>query len=386
MLAISSNELFSEDVLFSTIHSKPHTERKRMISHLFSKSYINTSPELNKLLDTVTSNFTNELQFYINEDKPVDCFKLSKSYGMDATSGYVVGLGLGTNFIHDSRTSNPLKNFETGFNPTAIFYKTDLPQFLDWTSKFGVNLVSKDIDVAWDSVESMCSSLCEKAKVKLQDKSEDEEKGIDSTSTKTVYATLHRKIQQSNPSLPLERLDKQAAAEVLDQMLAGNDGVGITITYLMLELANHPETQTQLRQEIRNHRGLETSRGVRLPSAQEIEELLMIDAVLQETMRLHPAALGPWPRVVPAKGATIKGVSIPAGTVVSASQYSLHMNADIFPGPEEWRPERWIEAGEQEKREMMKWFWTFGSGGRMCIGNHLAIRSKCLFLLVVRFV
>lgn len=38
-----------------------------------------------------------------------------------------------------------------------------------------------------------------------------------------------------------------------------------------------------------------------------------------------------------------------------------------------WRPERWLEVTQDERDEMMRWFWAFGSGGRMCIGNNLAV-------------
>lgn len=60
---------------------------------------------------------------------------------------------------------------------------------------------------------------------------------------------------------------------------------------------------------------------------------------------------------------------------MSANAHSLHRNEDVFPSPEEWRPERWLQASESELKEMRKWFWAFGSGGRMCIGSHFAVYS-----------
>jgi hypothetical protein len=50
---------------------------------------------------------------------------------------------------------------------------------------------------------------------------------------------------------------------------------------------------------------------------------------------------------------------IPAGTTVSASVYSLHRNPKAFPKPKEWRPERWVEATNESKKDMMKGFWVF---------------------------
>jgi hypothetical protein len=51
----------------------------------------------------------------------------------------------------------------------------------------------------------------------------------------------------------------------------------------------------------------------------------------------------------------------------------LHRNEEVFQEPEMWRPERWLEATQDERDEMARWFWAFGSGGRMCIGNNLAV-------------
>lgn len=79
---------------------------------------------------------------------------------------------------------------------------------------------------------------------------------------------------------------------------------------------------------------------------------------------------------MPRGGAKLGGFDVPAGTAVSASIYSLHRNEEVFSNPEEWKPERWSEATPEKRRQMLKWFWIFGSGGRMYIGNHLGVRSK----------
>jgi cytochrome P450 len=49
------------------------------------------------------------------------------------------------------------------------------------------------------------------------------------------------------------------------------------------------------------------------------------------------------------------------------SPYTLHRNADVFPDPLVFNPERWL-GNSKDVAEMKKWFWAFSSGGRMCIG------------------
>lgn len=78
-------------------------------------------------------------------------------------------------------------------------------------------------------------------------------------------------------------------------------------------------------------------------------------------------------------------IPLPPGVRVSAQAYSLHRNEDVFPDAERWDPERWlIDARKDPKqeqdrlKEMMRWFWAFGSGGRMCFGNHFALLGSSL--------
>lgn len=115
-----------------------------------------------------------------------------------------------------------------------------------------------------------------------------------------------------------------------------------------------------------------------LASPRSIDNLPLLDAILLETLRLRPSVPGSQPRITPSSTSrspiSLCGyASIPAGVRVSAQAYSLHRNAKVFPEPEVWKPERWLDASQEKKEEMMRWFWPFGSGGRMCIGNHFAV-------------
>ena len=104
--------------------------------------------------------------------------------------------------------------------------------------------------------------------------------------------------------------------------------------------------------------------------------LTLLDASLMEALRLYSANPGPWPRHVPATGCQAGHFSnTPADTVVSASGYTLHRNSAVLPQPEEWRPERWLDAGVERRSEMMRWFRAFGSGTRIRIGRYFAIQS-----------
>jgi len=127
----------------------------------------------------------------------------------------------------------------------------------------------------------------------------------------------------------------------------------------------------------------------------KLDGLPLLDAVITETLRLHPSAPGPQRRFVPKGGTIIDGYFIPAGATISSAPYCLHRYKDVYPEAELWKPERWIgtadstneqpitldEGGEglengKVEHDPRRWFWAFGSGGRMCVGNHFALVGK----------
>ena len=108
-----------------------------------------------------------------------------------------------------------------------------------------------------------------------------------------------------------------------------------------------------------------------LPDPKDVDALPMLHAIVMETLRLHAAIPGGQPRVTPANttlgppGAEVHG--IPSGVRVVSYAHSLHRNPQVFPEPEIWRPERWLDAEGHISidGEKARWFWAFGSGGRM---------------------
>lgn len=85
------------------------------------------------------------------------------------------------------------------------------------------------------------------------------------------------------------------------------DTTSTTLTYLFWELAQHPEWQGKLRSEV--------SKDIKwtdnLPNFKDIGDLSLLDAVIHEALRLHPAAPASLPRETPAGGRMLNGILIP---------------------------------------------------------------------------
>jgi cytochrome P450 len=167
-----------------------------------------------------------------------------------------------------------------------------------------------------------------------------------------------------------------AASEIVDHLTAGFEEIGVSLMYIVQELCHHPKVQQRLRYELSN---LAVIDG--LPDPRTLDALPLLTSIIYETLRLDTVHAGPQPRIVPPEGCKLEAPNaaeeyeIPAGCRVSAQAYTLHRNADVFEQPHVWLPERWMMADELKLREMRRWFWAFSSGGRMCLGNNLAVHS-----------
>ena len=66
-----------------------------------------------------------------------------------------------------------------------------------------------------------------------------------------------------------------------------------------------------------------------------------MQACVREALRLHPVML---PVRMAGKGATIAGKSVPEGTGVHACTYAMHTDPRIWPEPDDYRPQRFIDG------------------------------------------
>lgn len=157
--------------------------------------------------------------------------------------------------------------------------------------------------------------------------------------------------------------DLDIASECADHLLAGIDTTSDSLMFLIwaLSLPENQGFQSRLREEVATLNA-ELSE---IPSPQACDQLPYLDAVIKETLRVYAPLPASEPRILP-RDSVIDGYVIPARTIVSMEPYALHRNAEVFPSPMTFNPERWFDkAGATE---MKRWWWAFSSGGRMCIG------------------
>jgi cytochrome P450 len=159
--------------------------------------------------------------------------------------------------------------------------------------------------------------------------------------------------------------------EAMTLFLAGHETTALSLTYGLRLLAKHPRERQALVAE------LDRVLGGRAPALHDLPNLPYTRAVLDETLRLFPPAwgLGREPR----EDVVVAGVAIPKGTQVILCPWVMHHDAQFFPEPDRFWPERWLTQPAPRRFAYM----PFGAGPRVCIGSHFALAEAMIILAVV---
>lgn len=157
-----------------------------------------------------------------------------------------------------------------------------------------------------------------------------------------------------------ERLaDEQIRDEMMTLLFAGHDTTTSTVSFMFYELAKAPHLADRLlvEQQALMHDGLNAGQ---LMSG----ELTELEMVLEETLRKYPPAwIGPRKSVEPFE---FEGHTVPGNAYVNYCSWASHHLRDVFPEPEEFRPERF--ASEAKAAIPKGAYIPFGGGSRTCIG------------------
>ncbi len=165
----------------------------------------------------------------------------------------------------------------------------------------------------------------------------------------------------------------QVYAEIRTLFSAGHETTANALTWSWYLLAKHPETFAALTEEL--DRVLEG----RTPTMHDLSKLPYTEMVIKEAMRLYPPA---WimNRQTIAE-TTIGGYTIPVGSLVFMSPYTMHHDPRYFPEPNDFQPERWTPEFEKQLPKFA--YFPFGGGPRICIGNQFAMMEARLILATI---
>jgi cytochrome P450 len=143
-----------------------------------------------------------------------------------------------------------------------------------------------------------------------------------------------------------------------------------TLTWTLFLLAQHPQTASELADE------LSVVLGGQPPTLEQLERLPVLDRVIKESMRLLPASA--YSHRVCAEPVTLGSLRLAKGTPVIFSQIITHHLPHLFPDPTHFRPERWRSIAPSPYA-----YFPFAAGPRMCLGVGLAMMTLKITLALL---
>ncbi|KAM5572781.1 flavonoid 3'-monooxygenase CYP75B137 [Rosa sericea] len=156
-------------------------------------------------------------------------------------------------------------------------------------------------------------------------------------------------------------------ALLLDMVVGGSDTSSNTIEFAMAEMMNKPVVLEKAQKELDAVVGKDS-----IVQESHIHKLPYLEAVMKETLRLHPALPLMLPHC-PSETCIVGGYTIPKGSKVFVNVWDIHRDPSNWEDPLEFNPERFLNGKYDFTGSNFNYF-PFGSGKRICPGTATAER------------
>lgn len=157
-----------------------------------------------------------------------------------------------------------------------------------------------------------------------------------------------------------EQSDEELRDHLITLLLAGHETTASTLAWTFHELARSPRVLARAQQ------------------AADDGDDAYLDATVKESMRVHPVIRNVARYLT--EPVRVGGYDLPAGVTVFPSIMLVQHTARLWPSPQEFRPERFLDGNPPSTT----WF-PFGGGIRRCLGAGLAaVESQAVLKTVLR--
>jgi cytochrome P450 len=184
----------------------------------------------------------------------------------------------------------------------------------------------------------------------------EERRSEDAHGPDVLTLLLSARHDDDSPMSPAELRD-----ELVTALVAGHETTASQLAWGFELLSRQPEVTARLAREL-----------------DDDPDSAYLTATIHEIMRLRPVLMNAEPRLVK-QPVEIGGVSYPPGAVLIASAYLVHHDPDIYPQPNAFRPERFLESEGGKAPGTYTWL-PFGGGRRRCLGASFAMLEMKIVL------
>ncbi|KAL3613442.1 hypothetical protein CASFOL_042705 [Castilleja foliolosa] len=182
--------------------------------------------------------------------------------------------------------------------------------------------------------------------------------------TEDFVDTMMSIIESGEAGFEFDR--RNVKAVLLDLLIAGMDTSSTAVEWALSELFRHPQIMKKLQKELEFVVGLD-----HMVEEHQLHTLEYLDAVVKESLRLHPVA----PLLLPHESmedCVIDGFHIPRKSRILVNTWAIGRDPNVWPDPETFLPERFIESHIDLRGQDFRLL-PFGSGRRGCPGLQLGL-------------
>ncbi|KAF5874221.1 putative cytochrome p450 monooxygenase protein [Botrytis fragariae] len=329
--------------VFSMVDPKLHGVRRKMFAHAFSKSSLKATweSEVRKKTNIVVNKIKRDA--LLGE---VDILKFFMFMATDVIGHLCFGESFGT--LEKEQKTQYIEDLQRVSTISGI--RAEFPRLFKIGKMSGLSFL-KTPD---DRLSEYASLAVRNAKSQ-------------SDATPNIFRKILAEGKSESAEGSLSDLDIRQEATAF--IVAGTDTTANSLTFLVYNILKHPNLRTQIEDEV-------DTLGDEFES-KDVEGLQLLNAVIDEGLRLWGAAPGSLPRMVPHEGVELDGYFLPGSMTVSTQSYTIHRDPEIFPEPERFDPQRWLGPKSDDFKSANH---AFGAGTRTCIGIHLARMEMQLVL------
>ncbi|EXJ65327.1 hypothetical protein A1O7_01668 [Cladophialophora yegresii CBS 114405] len=330
--------------LFTMADRKAHAKRRRELAHLFSMS---TITEYEDIIQRNVRECLDLISAEGKEGKASNLYDWWHYLSMDITCELCFGMGF--DMLHKGAENPYIKDMYGSLTIEPVRWH------FGWLNKYASLAPFKFIrDAEACSVRGYQRGTKMVREYKLK-----ENKGRD----KDLLQKMIDARDDTGRPLQDEDLNVQSTSFIL----AGSHTTSSSLTWIVWRILKSPEIHRKLNDEL--DAALGTTDRKAIPAHAKLDNLTYLNCIIKEGLRIDTSVPGSTPRYVPPEGAVMGDYALPGRTIVSVQAYTTHRDPDVFPDPDRFWPERWLN----ETAEMRHLYIPFGADGpRKCIGIHLA--------------
>ncbi|XP_061343216.1 xanthotoxin 5-hydroxylase CYP82C4-like [Gastrolobium bilobum] len=289
----------------------------------------------------------------------------------DLTLNMVVRMVAGKRYFGSSATCDDdearrcQKAINQFFHLIGIFVVSDALPFLRWFDVQGHERTMKKTAKELDNILEGWLKEHRMQRVNGEVKAEGEQDFID------VMLSLQEGGHLSNFQYDS---DTSIKSTCLALILGGSDTTAGTLTWAISLLLNNRQALKKAQEELDQNVGMD-----RQVEESDIRNLVYLEAIIKETLRLYPAGPLLGPREAQ-EDCNVAGYHVPAGTRLVVNLWKIHRDPRIWKDPSAFRPERFLTSHAIDVKGQNFELIPFGSGRRSCPGMSFALQVLHLTL------